>query len=194
VGTKAQRITAQGEIDAVGDEVLSSYWVNANSSQPVTMRMLNAFHSGWDCADPKAVSYGSSAYWFPKGRMSQNDDRFILSGAIEDIQRLLPRRMDHSQPAAGTFDPGTQQFGFHIELEFSDNSLAEQEPWCVQAGRLCGHRVRFWPLRNASGGVANSWIISIDMHRAAAPGVPFYANYDYNDETYLVQNMMPAPP
>jgi len=31
------------------------------------------------------------------------------------------------------------------------------------------------------------------MHQSAAPGVPFFSNYDYNDETYVVQNMMPAP-
>ena len=99
-----------------------------------------------------------------------------------------------SQPASGTFDPGAQQFGFHIELEFSDWTLAEQEPWCVAAGRTCGHRMRFFPVKDPSGAaVANSWLVTVDMHQAASPGVPFFANYDYNDETYLVQNIMPAP-
>ena len=169
------------------------------------MRLMSAWHSGWDCGDPRAVSYGSFAYWFPKGRTSNANDHYILGGAKEDIQRLLPRSYkdlpqpatDPGQPATGSFDPGTQQFGFHIELEFSDESMAEQEPWCVTATppRLCGHRMRFWPVKDATGAaVANTWLVSVDMHQAASPGVPFFANYDYNDETYLVRNIMPAPP
>ncbi|HZJ53283.1 MAG TPA: hypothetical protein VFD38_04030, partial [Myxococcaceae bacterium] len=201
VGTKQQLINAGGERVAVGDEVLSSYWVKADSSQPVTMQLLSAFHSGFDCGDPTAVSYGSFAYWFPKGRTSNTDDHWILGGAKEDIQRLLPRsykenvsqpQTDPGQPATGSFDPGAQQFGFHIELEFSDESIAEQEPWCVTAGRLCGHRMRFWPVKDATGaGIPNTWLVAVDMHR---PGLDFFANYDFNDETYLVRNMMPAPP
>ena len=196
VGTPDQLKAAGGEIAAVGDEVLSSYWVKADASQPVGMQLVSAWHSGWDCSNPNDKSYGSSAFWFPKGRTSPNDDRFILAGTEEDIQRLLPRRQkDLTQQATGSFDPGTQQFGFHIELEFSDPSMAEQEPWCVTAGRLCGHRMRFWPVKDATGAVVpNTWLISLDMHQAASPGVAFFANYDYNDETYLVRNIMPAPP
>jgi hypothetical protein len=196
VGTKQQLIDAGGELVTVGDEVLSYYWVKADSSQPVTMQLLSAWHSGWDCGDPRAVSYGSFAFWFPKGRKSASDDHYILGGAKEDIQRLLPRRFeDHTQQATGSFDPAAQQFGFHIELEFSDPTMAEQEPWCITAGRQCGHRIRFWPVKDSTGAaVPNTWLVSVDMHQAASPGVPFFANYDYNDETYLVGNMMPAPP
>ncbi|HZJ53285.1 MAG TPA: hypothetical protein VFD38_04040 [Myxococcaceae bacterium] len=195
VGTPEQLFAAGGYRVAVGDEVLSSYWVKANPSQPVSVQLLSAWHSGWDCGDAGAVSYGSSAYWFPKGRTSEADDHYILGGAKEDIQRLLPRRYENpSQQATGSFDPGSQQFGWHIELEFSDESMAEQEPWCT-ASEVCGHRMRFWPLKDASGAVVpNTWLISLDMHRAPSPGVPFFAMYDYNDETYLVRNMKPAPP
>jgi len=183
----------------VGDEVLSSYWVKADASQPVSVQLISAWHSGWDCAPghEKDVSFGSFAFWFAKGRTSNNDDHYILGGAKEDIQRLLPRRFENpSQQATGSFDPGTGQFGWHIELEFSDDSMAEQEPWCM-TGQVCGHRMRFWPVKDASGAVVpNTWLISLDMHQKADPanGVAFFANYDYNDETYLVRNMMPAPP
>ena len=196
VGTPAQLSTAGGELTPVGDEVISAYWVKADGSQPVSMQLVSAWHSGWDCSNPSDKSYGSSAYWFPKGRTGSNQDSFILAATEPDIQRLLPRRMSNvNEPATGTFDPGAQQFGFHIELEFSDPTMAEQEPWCITAGRLCGHRMRFWPVKDASGGVvANTWLISLDMHQAAATGVPFFANYDYNDETYIVRNIMPAPP
>jgi len=196
VGTKQQLIDAGGDRVAVGDEVLSSYWVKADSSQPVTMQLLGAWHSGFDCGDPKAVSYGSFASWFPKGRTSNADDHYILGGAKEDIQRLLPRRFENpSQQAIGTFDPGGQQFGFHIELEFSDETMAENEPWCASAGKVCGHRMRFWPVKDGAGAtVPNTWIVAVDMHLRASPGVQFFANYDFNDETYVVRNMMPAPP
>jgi len=202
VGTKQQLIDITGQRVAVGDEVLSSYWVKADASRPVSMQLLSAWHSGWDCAHPSDVSFGSSAFWFPKGRTSANDDRFILSGAKEDIQRVLPRGMNNglptTGPAAATFDPGTFQFGFHIEIEFSDESLlgpGDIEPWCT-SGMVCGHRMRFYPVKDASGAVVpNSWIVTVDMHTAADPAhnVTFFSNYDYNDETYLLQNMMPAP-
>jgi hypothetical protein len=198
VGTKQLLIDVTGQRVAIGDEVLSSYWVKADPSQPVTMRLMSAWHSGWDCAKPSDVSFGSFAFWFPKGRASKNDDRYILGGAKEDIQRVLPRQFENpANPAAASFDPGAQQFGFHIELEFSDESLlapADIEPWCT-AGQVCGHRMRFWPVKDASGAlVPNTWLVTVDMHVAASPGVPFFSNYDYNDETYLVRNMMPAPP
>ena len=56
--------------------------------------------------------------------------------------------------------------------------------------------MRFYPLKDASGSVlANTWIVTVDMHRPATAGRPqdFFSNYDYNDETYVVQNMKPAP-
>ena len=197
VGTKQDLITAGGYRVPVGDEVLSAYWVKADPSQPVTARLMSAFHSGWDCAHPNDVSYGSWAYWFPKGRTSGADDSEILRGAKADIQRVLPRHYDDLiGPAAGSFDPGTKQFGFHIEAEFSDEALVaapDIEPWCT-TGQVCGHRIRFWPVKDGSGAVLpNTWIVSVDMHQAASPGNPFFSNYDFNDETYVMGNMMPAP-
>jgi hypothetical protein len=163
------------------------------------VRLMSAWHSGADCAHPSDISYGSFAFWFPKGRTSKNDDRYILGGAKEDIQRVLPRQFENpANPAAATFDPGTQQFGFHIEQEFSDESFLgpnDIEPWCT-SGMVCGHRMRFYPVKDSSGAlVANAWIVTVDMHLAADPAhnVAFFSNYDYNDETYLVRNMMPAP-
>lgn len=199
IGTKQQLIDVGEQRIAIGDEVLSAYWIKADPSQPVSVRLIGAWTKGWDCGDPTAVSYGNFAYWFPKGRTSANDDRYILGGAKEDIQRVLPRQFENpANPAAATFDPGSTVFGFHIDLEFSDESLLgplDIAPWC-QPVSACGHRMRFYPLKDSSGAVVpNAWIIGVDKHRAATPGRPqdFFANYDYNDETYLVRNMMPAP-
>jgi len=207
VGTKQQLIDVGEQRIAVGEEVLSAYWVKADPSRPVSARLLTAFHSGQDCGDLNAKSYGSFAFWFPKGRTGASDDSKILDGAVEDIQRLLPRKFrnvpqpatDPGLPAAGSFDPKDKQFGFHIEAEFSDESLLgplDIIPNCPP-GQVCGHRMRFWPLKDSGGNVvANAWLVSVDMHRSATPGRPqdFFSNYDYNDETYLFENMMPAPP
>ncbi len=198
VGTKQQLIDIGEQLLPVGDEVISAYWVKADPSRPVTARLLNAFHSGQDCGDPKALSYGSFAFWFPKGRTGPNDDSFILDGSKKDIQRFLPRNFNENGTAAGTFDPKDKQFGFHIEAEFSDVTLLSPldiDPNCKQ-GQVCGHRMRFWPLKDAGGNlIPNSWIVSVDMHRSATQGRPqdYFSNYDYNDETYLFENMMPAP-
>jgi len=200
VGTKQELIDVGEQRIAIGDEVLSAYWVKADPSRPVSARLLNAFHSGQDCGDPNAQSYGSWAYWFPKGRTSNSDDSLILNGSKKDIQRFLPRNYNESGASSGTFDPKDKQFGLHIEAEFSDESLIgplDLSPYCTpMPGQPCGHRTRFWPLKDAGGNVIpNSWIVAVDMHRSAAAGHPeyFFSNYDYNDEVYLFENMMPAP-
>jgi hypothetical protein len=99
------------------------------------------------------------------------------------------------QPATGSFDPGTNQFGFHIELEFSDETFCRAGT-VVRDGRQA---LRTPDALLADEGrerwvVPNTWVVSVDMHQAASPGVAFFANYDFNDETYLVRNIMPAPP
>jgi len=78
--------------------------------------------------------------------------------------------------------------GIRIENEFSDDSLQQQEPWCTPTQK-CGHRMRFWPVKNSHGTpVPNSYVVTIDWH------VPDFStsNYDYQDEIYLLDNIRPV--
>jgi hypothetical protein len=203
-----QDIDNQGRLEAVGDEVLSPYWVKADQTQPVNVRMLGAWHTARDRMG--APANNSYLFWFKKGGGTQSS-QFIFAATGLDDQRLLPRLLaadggavetpdGRGAPAIGSFDPGTQAFGVRIENEYSDESLQEQEPPCppqppnpfpcCPAGVTCGHRVRFWPYKDVNGAlVPNSYIVSVDWH---VPGFTS-SNYDYNDETYLFQNMTPAP-
>ncbi len=197
-----QDIDNEGQLEAVGDEVLSPYWVKADLSQPVSVRLMSAWHSGYyNCKTPPDVSYGSFIWWFEKGLKSPDNDHYLMGASKEDVQRVLPRDYeDPSRPATSTFDPGTKVFGWRVEQEYSDEKLQQQEPACptdggtlfpcCPAGVTCGHRVRFWPIKLADGTVVpNTYVMSIDWH------VPDFStsNYDFNDETYFLQNIKPAP-
>jgi hypothetical protein len=205
-----QDIDNQGRLEAVGDEVLSPYWVKADQTQRVGVRMLGAWHTARDHMG--APANNSYLFWFKQGGGPQSS-QFIFAATGLDDQRLLPRLLapdggavetpdGRGAPAVGGFDPGTQAFGVRIENEYSDEALQEQEPPCpapdggplpfpcCPAGVTCGHRVRFWPYKDVNGAlVPNSYIVSVDWH---VPGFTS-SNYDYNDEIYLFQNMTPAP-
>jgi len=181
------RVQAPGFEIALGDEVLSPYWAKADATRPVAVQEIGSWHSGYDC--PNQVSYGSSFGWWAKGMPPMSSTQWTLSGALEDVQRVLPRTHDHSGPSYTTFDPGGTVMGFRIENELSDDSLQEQEPWCTPTDK-CGHRMRFWPVKNSHGTpVPNSYVVTIDWHVSDFST----SNYDYQDEVYLLDNIRPAP-
>jgi HYDIN/CFA65/VesB-like, Ig-like domain len=180
------KVQSPGFEIAIGDEVMSPYWAKADATRPVAARQIGSWHSGYDC--PNQVSYGSSFGWWVKGMPPLTSTQFTLAGALEDVQRVLPRTRDHSGPNYATFDPGAASIGFRVENELSDDSLQQQEPFCTPAQK-CGHRMRFWPVKNSAGTpVPNSYVMTIDWH------VPDFStsNYDYNDEVYLIDNIRPV--
>ena len=94
-----QDIDNEGRLEAVGDEVLSPYWVKADLSQPVSVRLMSAWHSGYyNCKTPPDVSYGSFIWWFEKGLKSPDNDHYLMGASKEDVQRVLPR--DYEDPVA----------------------------------------------------------------------------------------------
>ena len=51
---------------------------------------------------------------------------------------------------------------------------------------VCGHHVRFWPLKDRSGNVVpNAYLLAMDYSGNTI-------NYDYNDNLYLVTNVKPS--
>jgi len=196
-----QDIDNQGRMETVGDEIFSPYWVKADPTQPVSVRLMSAWHSGYDnCKTPPDVSYGSFIWWYEKGLKSPDNDHYLMGAAKEDVQRVLPRDYENpSRAATSVFDPGSKVFGWRVEHEYSDETLQQQEPTCpappatlfpcCPSGQLCGHRVRFWPIKVADGTVVpNTYVMSIDWHVSDFST----SNYDFNDETYYLQNIKPA--
>lgn len=162
-----QKIDTLGNIVAVGDEVLSSFWRRADGSQPVRVRQLAAFHMQGNTA---------TFSWFAKG--SPNSTK-VFSHEPLDGQSFLPRlQNNNAAPAAGGFSPSVSQpFGIRV-----DNIWSEQSRNNVSVGGE-GHYMRFYPVRDQDGNyIENTWIMVMDYERLLA---------DYNDNVYLIENMYP---
>jgi hypothetical protein len=168
-GTSAgQSIDTGGRIQRVGDEVLSSFWVRADGSQPVRVRQLAGFRMQGNTA---------TISWFRQGQ-TQTSTLFTTAGV--DGQSLLPRKHNAlNSPAAGQFAPTVgQPFGFKVDNVWSDQSRND-----VSRGGE-GHYMRFYPVIDSNGQfVENTFLLFMDYERILA---------DYQDNVYLIQNISPA--
>jgi hypothetical protein len=172
-----QTLNQHGLVQKVGDEVLSPYWQRADTSKPVTVRQIAAYHGTAPGSD------SSQIFWHGKGSTALNN---ILTHAGIDAQTMLPRIAGStSLPAEAAFTPNVSTFGFVVDsTEWSDptrnNQLADMTNGCPGP---CGHHVRFWPVRDRQGVIVpNTWLLFMDY-----AGI----NYDYNDNVYLISNIKP---
>ncbi len=167
-----QQLNRQGFVAAAGDEVLSPYWQRADTTKPVTMTQLAAFHSQGNTA---------SFRWFNKGSGSQTTVATHLG--IEG-QSILPHRNGSTTLlTTGTFSPAAL-FGLGCDSERSDPALNSQSADTANGcPGPCGHHFRAWRVRDRDGKVVpNTYVVSMDYS-----GI----NYDYNDNTYIVSNLKP---
>lgn len=169
-----QSINTQGNIVRVGDEVLSSFWVRADSSQPVRVRQLAAFHTQ---GQTTTFSY------FNKG--SQNATAVFTAAGV-DGQSFLPRKNNAlSSAAAGQFSPSVSQaFGIKVDDVWSEQSRNDN------SGGGQGHYMRFYPARDQNGSfIPNTFILAMDYKLVLA---------DYQDNVYIIENIrperLPSPP
>jgi hypothetical protein len=157
-----------GQVVAVGDEVLSPFWLRADPSLPVSVLQLAAWHTEGNPAVFK---------WYPQGSSSRN---VLFTEDGDNSQSFFPLQQGTTAVSAGSFNPGTSAFALKVDGEGSDDTMNVQE----HPGGGWGHHVRFWPVKDRDGNlIPNTYIMAIDYN-----GV----NYDYNDNVYLVSNMKPA--
>ncbi|MDN5855559.1 MAG: choice-of-anchor D domain-containing protein, partial [Actinomycetia bacterium] len=163
-----RNLNGDGLVEAVGDEVLSPYWRQADDSEDVQVRQLAAYHT-----------YGNGAQfkWTEKGGATHNLTNFD----VDYSQSILPPR---SGGWPVSFDPGPDIFGFAVDGESSDdtrnNQSADEGNGCPGP---CGHHVRFFPVKDRAGeAVPNTYLLTMDYS-----GI----NYDYNDNVYLIENIEP---
>ena len=201
-----QTLSNDGELVRVGEEVHSQYWRRANTSNPVSVRQLAAFHSQGDIARIYTTLKATSA----NSPSSPPASALRLTHYGLDGQTFLPRRNAEppSGPASAEFTPSTAQtgtttgtdpedgtFGLRIDPEYSDwkmnrtgngidtNCLNKQ---ATDSSVVCGHHLRTWPIRDRAGVlVPNAWLVIMDYS-----GI----NYDFNDNVYLVSNIRPESP
>ncbi|HSV14191.1 MAG TPA: Ig-like domain-containing protein [Tepidisphaeraceae bacterium] len=166
-----QNMNQGGKIATVGEEVLSNYWVRADTNLPVSARQLASFHTQGN---------QDTLYWFSKG--SPTTYNAVANAVGADGQSFLPQSNDTTHAAAfGTFSTNNT-FGFNIDKQESSDDSLNNKPTTTDQG----HHLRFWPARDRSGNlIPNTWLMSMDY-----AGI----NYDYNDNVFLISNMRPAPP
>ncbi len=75
-----------------GSQIVSSFFVRADNSKPVTVRQMDAYHT--------CCSNGESIYWYPKGNIGASVS--IVRHMGSDAQSLLPRK-SASGPASKLF-------------------------------------------------------------------------------------------
>ena len=184
-----QRISRQGRVEAIGEEVLSPYWRRADQTRPVTVRQLAAFHG---CCNAST----QSAYlrWHVKG----SDTRTTLyRHAAVDGQALLPRKGDPStgvpyadnRPAVAQFTPTAAQepFGINVDGEWTDPAKNDQTKdranGCPTTSQ-CGPRTYLARARPQPPSSQHHPIAGDDN------GI----NYDYNDNLHLLENVVPETP
>ncbi|HYO08053.1 MAG TPA: Ig-like domain-containing protein [Tepidisphaeraceae bacterium] len=183
IAHSGQSVDGDGKYERVGEEVLSSYWFRANTSLPVTIRQIAAWHGQGDTPDTK---------WFLKS--STTNKPTIFEHDADEGQSYLPHlnngvtgingkvgTVDLTKPAIGTFTPASGSnpaFGFAVDGETSDRNL-NGKPSAVDQG----HHVRFWVARDQKGNIiANTYLMAMDYS-----GI----NYDYQDNVYLISNVRP---
>jgi len=148
-----------------GDEIIPSFFARADTTRPVSVRQMAAYHT---CCHNSDI-----IFWYPKGTGTYTN---VLSHLAQDAQSLLPRKSSGALVAQAYFTPQTP-FGFRIGyVDNTDDSKNFQ-------GKIA---IRVWKAIDANGNpIANSYIIS-DDHSGSTT-----TNYDYQDNMYLISNIRP---
>lgn len=179
----SQKLSNGGLVEALGDEVVSAYWKRGDTTAPVTVRQLAAYHGQGNT---------ESIYWYGKGSTSAN---FLFTHDGREGQSLFPHiKAPEGQPpteqAYKTFNPtSTPVFGFRVATNtWSDPTKNRQESGCPVTGK-CGHHMRFFPVRDRQGNVVQDTYFMFMDYYSTTPGVT--VNYDYQDNIYLITNIRP---
>ncbi|HZL36013.1 MAG TPA: Ig-like domain-containing protein, partial [Tepidisphaeraceae bacterium] len=168
-----------------GEEVNSGLWNIADTSQPISIRQLAAYHNQVDTTSGEPTA--AAVEWYTQG---SNTNHFLFQHQTGESQSVLPTlKGSTTAPAEATFMP-TGTFGWYLDGEHSEDALNTVD---INTYHREGHAVRFWPARDGNGNIiANTWIMAMDYQNG-----PF-DNSDFQDNVYLVSNMaeagLPATP
>ena len=164
----------------LGEEVLSAYWQRADSTRPVTVRQLVAFHS-------QGATETLRRYTKPAAGATPSYTTVFTHDGVEG-QSLLPHLNDGSGAfASGSFSH-SGLFGFRVSSTHSDDALNPQE----LPGGGYGHKLRFYPLRDRVGRIVpDAWLMVHDYYSTDPNGV-VNSNFDFQDNIFIVTNVRPG--
>ena len=162
-----------------GEEDMSAYWNAADTSLPVTITQLAAYHNQFDANNNLTAT---SLFYYPQGNPGSLS--LLFKNQTGQSQTLFPTISgSNTALSQASFTPGGN-FGWNIDGEASDNSLNTTD---INTYGRSGHAIRFYPVHDSQGNlVANTWIMAMDYQNGQ------YDNYDYQDNLYIVSNMRPA--
>ena len=153
-----------------GQEVVSNFWQEADTSLAVNVQQLAGYHTEGNVA---------TTYWYTQGSSSYNK---LFETAADDGQTIFPLAYNSSSIAAASFS-STGTFGFRVDSEYSNDA---QNTASATGG---GHHFRFYPVISANGTlVPNTYIMAMDYSNTT--GSP--QNYDFQDNVWIVTNIKPA--
>ncbi|NJL57114.1 hypothetical protein HC928_19700 [bacterium] len=143
---------------------------------PVTVEVLATFGVNFNPV--------SRVGWYVAGSPNARNEVFTVNpntGGNNNHQSLNPLTT-----GLNSFNPGAATFGLYSFWPpaifnwtvFSEDGLNTFEPDVVER-----HKVRVYPLRNASGIVPNAYIVATEE---------FTSGFDYNDVVYIIRNVEPA--
>lgn len=198
LGYKVKLTNAAGSIDTkgvrtrVGEEVLSEAWTRADPLKAVGVTQLAAYHRQNLYPDDNnpSILYAtkSTISWYDKtvlGTDGKPKTTKILTHLQEDGQTLFPRLdgTTANQAASASFLPKTgQSFNFKVDKIWGDDVYNTPND-----ANNPGHGARFYAAKDQNGKIIpDTYILALDFVTVS------YANYDYQDNIYIITNLKPV--
>lgn len=149
-----------------GDEILSSYFVRADTTKPISIRQMAAYH-GCCIASEKIM-------WHTKGSTTLNT---VFTHSALDGQSVLPKKNGSNTAAAEGSITTNSVIGFKVGgKDWTDTALNP-------SGKI---GIRVWKAIDGSGNlIPDEYIIGNDYLGSD------FTNYDYQDNIYYVKNIKP---
>ena len=179
--TPVGNLDTNGRPEKAGGETLSAYWQQADSSGPVEVIQLAAYHG-------QSQGKKTNLAYFAQGSTPSSTTK-IFTHSDRYGQSLLPR-IDGSttNPAFGRFDTNGAAFGLKIDGQASDDQFNKAyDPSGAGNGAPGQHGIRFYAARDASGNLIPDTYLAIHDYTGTQ-----FTNFDYQDNVYLIRNVKPV--
>ena len=182
-----------GAFAAFGDEVLSTngLWTRANASEPVYVRQLVATHgdtngSAWDTVFRLSMRSGGTCQAIPDpDNIPNNTQTCAFWNNGPDWHEFLPPI--YNATTSPSSDQPAEMYAYPVgnfEVFVGGYGSARHTASPARA-----HAVRFFALRDRQGNlVPNTYLVGQDIGDFLSTA----ANWDYQDNVYLVTNIRPA--
>jgi VCBS repeat-containing protein len=159
-----------GKYKAAGEEILRKYWKRVDTSKPIYAVQLGAFHG---CGGTQTAPF--NIRWSDGTTSGMQHGDFFC-------QSYFPKKGEtYADPL--TELTATKDLDFYLRI--AGNEACADAATCMDM-----HGIRVWPARDPQGIlIPDVYLITQDYVNGGTS-----ANFDYNDNFYLVTNIQPVTP